>query len=138
MQDLSKALMISASAMQAQGTRIRVAAENMANANSTGEGPGDLPYRRQVVTFVNEFDRALGLDRVEVGTVRPDTSPFDRRFDPSHPAADQEGYVLYPNVTTTLEMMDIREARRSYEANLNVITTARSMVMQTIDLLSRR
>jgi flagellar basal-body rod protein FlgC len=133
--DLTKSLQISASAMRAQGTRLRVVAENLANADSTGETPNDLPYRRQVVTFRNVFDRALGADRVEVSKVGPDTSEFVRRYEPSHPSADAEGYVLFPNVNTLVEVMDMREAQRSYEANLNVIGTAKQMIMKTIDLL---
>ncbi|HET8726039.1 MAG TPA: flagellar basal body rod protein FlgC [Alphaproteobacteria bacterium] len=133
--DLTKSLQISASAMHAQGTRLRVVAENLANADSTGETPNDLPYRRQVVTFRNVFDRAVGAEVVEVADVRPDTSEFTRVYEPGHPSADAEGYVLYPNVNTLVEMMDLREAQRSYEANLNVIDVAKTMIMRTIDAL---
>jgi flagellar basal-body rod protein FlgC len=133
--DLSTALQISASGMKAQGTRLRVIAENLANAQSIGEGPGDQPYRRQVVTFRDIFDRELGAARVEIGDVGLDPSTFPRRFEPSHPAADPEGYVTYPNVNTLVEMMDMREAQRSYEANMSVIESARSMLTRTIDLL---
>jgi flagellar basal-body rod protein FlgC len=133
--DLSTALQISASGMKAQGTRLRVIAENLANAQSIGEGPGDTPYRRQVVTFRDVFDRELGATRVEIGDVGLDPSTFPRRFEPSHPAADAEGYVTYPNVNSLIEMMDMREAQRSYEANMSVIESARSMLTRTIDLL---
>lgn len=132
---LMKTLNISAAGMQAQGTRLRVIAENIANANSMATGPGGLPYRRQVVTFSNELDRALGLNTVQVQEVRPDLSDFGQRFDPNHPAADENGYVLTPNVNTLIEMMDMREAQRSYEANLSVIKNSKSMLMSTIDLL---
>ena len=132
---LMKTLSISASGMQAQGTRLRVIAENIANANSMATEPGALPYRRQVVTFSNELDRALGVDTVKVHNIRPDLSDFGQRFDPSHPAADENGYVLTPNVNTLIEMMDMREAQRSYDANLNVLRNAKSMLMSTIDLL---
>lgn len=133
--DLTTALQISASGMKAQGTRLRVIAENLANAQSIGEGPGDTPYRRQVVTFRDVFDRELGATRVEIGDVGLDPSTFPRRFEPSHPAADAEGYVTYPNVNSLIEMMDMREAQRSYEANMSVIESARSMLTRTIDLL---
>jgi len=132
---LMKTLNISAAGMQAQGTRLRVIAENIANANSMATDPGGQPYRRQVVTFRNELDRAIGLDTVQVHEIRPDLSNFGQRFDPNHPAADENGYVLTPNVNTLIEMMDMREAQRSYEANLNVIRNAKSMLMSTIDLL---
>ncbi len=133
--DLSKSLEISAAAMRAQGTRLRVIAENLANADTTGQTPDDLPYRRQVVTFRNVFDRALGSETIEVADVIEDPGQFDRRYEPGHPSADDEGYVLYPNVSTLVEMMDMREAQRSYEANLNAIEVARSMLTKTIDLL---
>jgi len=133
--DLSKSLEISAAAMRAQGTRLRVISENLANADTTGQTPDDLPYRRQVVTFRNVFDRALGAEKVEVADVVEDPGQFDRRYEPGHPSADDEGYVLYPNVNTLVEMMDMREAQRSYEANLNAIEVARSMLSKTIDLL---
>lgn len=134
---LMKTLSISAAGMHAQGTRLRVIAENIANANSMATEPGGQPYRRQVVTFRNELDRAIGVDTVQVHEVRPDLSSFGQRFDPNHPAADENGYVLTPNVNTLIEMMDMREAQRSYEANLNVIRNAKSMLMSTIDLLSK-
>lgn len=133
--DLSKSLEISAAGMRAQGTRLRVISENLANADSTGETPDDIPYRRQVVTFRNLFDRALGVDTIEVANVMDDPSQFNRRYEPGHPSADDDGYVLYPNVNTLVEMMDMREAQRSYEANLNAIEVARSMMSKTIELL---
>lgn len=132
---LMKTLNISAAGMKVQGTRLRVIAENIANANSMATEPGGQPYRRQVVTFRNELDRAIGLDTVRVHEIRPDLSNFGQRFDPNHPAADENGYVLTPNVNTMIEMMDMREAQRSYEANLNVIRNAKTMLMNTIDLL---
>ena len=133
--DLSKSLEISAAAMRAQGTRLRVISENLANADTTGQTPDDLPYRRQVVTFRSVFDRALGSETIEVADVIEDPGQFKRRYEPGHPSADDEGYVLYPNVSTLVEMMDMREAQRSYEANLNAIEVARSMITRTIELL---
>ncbi len=133
--DLGKTVMISASGMRAQGTRMRVIAENLANANSTSQVPGGDPYRRQIVTFKSELDRASGVTTVNVDKVRTDQSAFNMRFDPAHPAADDDGYVKMPNVKTLVEMMDMREAQRSYEANVNVIEAVKSMVRRTVDLL---
>lgn len=133
--ELNRALEIGAAGMRAQGTRLRVVAENLANAGSTGETPDDMPYRRQVVTFRNIFDRQLGIETVRADRITSDPSAFQRRYEPGHPSADPEGYVLYPNVNTLVEMMDMREAQRSYEANLSVVDMSRSMIRQTIDLL---
>ncbi|MGP1396883.1 MAG: flagellar basal body rod protein FlgC [Inquilinaceae bacterium] len=133
--DLTRSLQVSADGMRAQGARIRVVSENLANASSTGETPQDLPYRRRVITFRSVFDQALGVNSVRTGPVREDSGEFDRRYQPGHPSADAEGYVLYPNVNTLVEMMDIREAQRSYEANLNTLETSRSMIMRTIEML---
>lgn len=133
--DLKTALQISAAGMKVQGERLKVIAENLANADSTGETPNDLPYRRKVVVFKNVLDRALGVETVRVARIDVDTSDFERRYEPGHPSADADGYVLYPNVSTLVEAMDMREAQRSYEANLNVIETSKQMLMRTIDLL---
>ena len=133
--DLLKALNISASGLKAQGTRLRVIAENLANADSTAQRPGGEPYRRRVVTFSNVLDRELGVDKVRVDNIVPDRSDFRRRFEPGHPAADDKGYVLTPNVNTLLEVADMRETQRSYEANLKTIQSSRMMLQQTIDIL---
>lgn len=133
--DLLRALSISGAGMRTQGTRLRVISENVANANSTATEPGDLPYRRKIITFKNELDRNLGLDVVKVDEIRPDLSNFGRRFDPNHPAADENGYILTPNVNSLVEMTDMREAQRSYEANLEIIKGAKKMLMSTIDVL---
>ncbi|MFM2044779.1 MAG: flagellar basal body rod protein FlgC [Pseudomonadota bacterium] len=133
--DLMKSMAISASGMKAQGVRLRVISENLANANSTAPSPGDLPYRRKVVLFQNELDREMGFDTVDVKKIDVDRSDFQRRYDPGHPSADAEGYVLLPNVSTIVESIDMREAQRSYEANLNVIESTRQMIMRTVDLL---
>ena len=137
MDDLLKIFKISSAGMKAQGTRLRVVAENMANVNSLPRMPGEQPYRRKIVTFRNELDRGLGLPTVRVDRIREDQSDFKKRFDPTHPAADEDGYVLSPNVSSLIEMMDMREAQRSYEANLNVIRASKSMITTTIDLLKR-
>ena len=133
--DLLTSLGVSSSGMKAQSLRLRVIAENIANADSTGETPTTLPYRRQVVSFSNELDKATGAEMVQVSKIGRDTSQFQRRYLPGHPSADADGYVLYPNVNSLIETMDMREAQRSYEANLNVIEVSRMMMTREIDLL---
>jgi len=133
--DLYKAMTAASAGMRAQGTRLKVVAENLANANTTAETPGDMPYRRKVVTFQNMLDRQAGVDTVRVSKVDVDKSDFQRKFDPTHPSADSEGYVLMPNVNTLVEAMDMREAQRSYEANLSVIESTRMMLNRTVELL---
>jgi flagellar basal-body rod protein FlgC len=133
--DLTTSQLIAVSGMRAQGTRLRVVAENLANAGTTAETPNGLPYRRQVVTFRNVLDRELGAHRVDVARIADDPGQFSQRYQPGHPSADEAGYVLYPNVNSMVEMMDMREAQRSYEANLNVLETSRSMLSGTVDLL---
>lgn len=135
MDDVLRTLRISAAGMQTQGTRLRVVAENIANADSLPTKPGDLPYRRKTVTFKNVLDRATGTDLVEVDRIGVDRSDLPRRYEPSHPAADASGYVLAPNVNSLIEMSDMREAERSYEANLNVIKASKAMLNETIDVL---
>ncbi len=133
--DLYKSMAASAAGMKAQGARLKVISENLANANTTAETPGDLPYRRKTITFANELDRKLGISTVKVAKVGVDKSDFERRYDPSHPSADADGYVLLPNVNTLVEAMDMREAQRTYEANLSAIDTARQMLSRTLELL---
>ncbi len=133
--DITSIFAIAGSGLQAQSERMKIVAQNIANADSTGTHPGQKPYQRQVVTFKNEFDKALGAHKVKVSGVRKDNSPFLKKFDPTNPAADNEGYVLKPNVKTVMEGMDMREAQRAYEANLNVIDASRMMLLRTIDLL---
>ena len=133
--DLDKTLHISASALKAQGTRLRTIAENIANAGSTAQVPGGEPYRRKVVTFANVLDRALGVNKVQIRDIGVDRSEFGRKYQPGHPAADDNGYVLTPNVNGLIEMTDMREAQRTYEANLRVIQASRTMLQQTIEIL---
>lgn len=133
--DITKILDVSASGLKAQSDRMRVIAENLANASSTATEPGGEPYRRKIVTFKNVLDRKLGVENVEVADIKGDQRPFDRRYDPGHPGADKNGYVLMPNVSSLIEMTDMREAQRSYEANLGMITIAKDMLRRTIDLL---
>ncbi|OGN44595.1 MAG: flagellar basal body rod protein FlgC [Caulobacterales bacterium RIFCSPHIGHO2_01_FULL_70_19] len=126
---------VAASALKAQQSRMRIIAENIANAQSTAQVAGGEPYRRQIPVFqAREIDGVTGVTLAEV---RPDQRDFRSEYDPSHPAANAEGYVLRPNVDTLVEAMDMREAQRAYEANLNVIETARSMEMRTLDLLKK-
>ncbi len=135
MDDVLRTMRISAAGMRTQGTRLRVISENVANANSLPTAPGDLPYRRKTVTFRNELDRATGTALVTVEKIGVDASSFSSRYEPGHPAADAAGYVLTPNVNTLIEMTDMREAQRSYEANLNVIKASKAMLNETIDVL---
>ena len=130
------AMQISASGMRTQGTRLRVISENIANAGTTGDTPGADPYTRQTISFKNELARELGFRKVQVDDIGIDReSDYVLKFEPDHPAADQEGYVKYPNVSTLIEVMDSREAQRSYEANLGMIEQARTMALRTIDML---
>ncbi|MEM9635194.1 MAG: flagellar basal body rod protein FlgC [Pseudomonadota bacterium] len=133
--DLIKSLFVSASGLKAQNGRMRVIAENIANANSTGRTPDEEPYRRKIPTFENHFDKEIGADVVELGKIAEDKSPFETTYMPGHPAADENGYVMLPNVNTLIETTDMREAQRSYEANLNVIESTRRMLQRTIDIL---
>lgn len=133
--NLVKSMLIAASGMSAQTSRMRVIAENLANASSTAKTKDADPYRRQVPTFKNELDRSLGVELVHVDKIVKDKSDFTTRFDPGHPAADAQGYVKMPNVNGLVEMMDMQDAERSYQAGLNVINAARTMMARTIDLL---
>ncbi len=133
--DLDSALRISAAGMQAQATRLRVVAENLANQDSTGQSPGADPYRRKTVTFANRLDRSLGAETVQVRRIGTAPGEFPQVHDPSHSAADGQGYVKRPNVDGLVEMMDMREAQRSYSANLAVLETTRGMLTRTIEAL---
>jgi flagellar basal-body rod protein FlgC len=133
--DLSKTLKISAAGMQAQNARMRTIAENLANADSLADTPGADPYRRKMLTFKTVLDRASGVALVQPDKVIKDKAEFQKRFDPSHPGADADGYVMAPNVNSLIEAMDMRQAQRSYEANLSVIEVAKSMLLRTIDIL---
>lgn len=133
--DFLKTISVAASGLKAQSGRMRVIAENLANADSTAEKPGADPYRRKIPTFSRKFDRELEASVVELGRVKPDQASFKTRFDPGHPAADASGQVKLPNVEPTIETMDMREAQRSYEANLNMITATRRMISRTLDIL---
>lgn len=133
--DIDQALRISAQGLQVQTTRLRVIAENLANQDTTGGSPGAAPYRRKTITFADQLDPDTGADGVRVARVGRDATQFPQRYDPSHPAADARGYVRLPNVNSFVEVEDMREAQRSYNANLGVLQTARGILLRTIDLL---
>ena len=134
--DFIKSLATAASGLHAQAGRMRVISENIANADSTGQTPGAAAYRRKIPTFRTEVDRVLGADVVALGRVRTDPSSFRKVYEPGHPAADPNGYVNYPNVNPLVEMTDMRDAQRSYEANVNVITATRRMIQRTLSILT--
>ncbi len=133
---LDKVLGISASGMTVQSARLRIVAENIANAQSLAENPGGDPYRRKLITFKTVFDETIGANVVRVANVSLDRSNFGRKHDPNHPAADKDGFVKVPNVKPLIEMTDLREAQRGYEANLSVIDVAKRMLQRTIDILN--
>ena len=133
--ELKNAMKISASGMRAQGERLKTIAENLANADSMAKTPGGDPYRRKVVSFKSELDRASGASMVKAQKPVADRSDFELKYDPGHPAANSDGYVKMPNVKTVIEMADMREAQRTYEANVNAVDTAKQMINRTIDLL---
>jgi flagellar basal-body rod protein FlgC len=135
--EMLKSMLVAASGMRAQAERMRVIAENLANASSSAETKDQDPYRRQVPVFSAELDRETGVETVKVSNVITDTTPFREEYMPGHPAADDRGYVKMPNVNSLVEMMDMREAQRAYEANLSVIDNSRAMVSRTLDLLKR-
>lgn len=133
--NLIKSIIIAASGLTAQSSRMRVIAENLANVNSTANTPNGKPYTRQIATFKNELDRELGVSLVEAGKTVKDKTEYGKRYEPGHPAADAEGYVKTPNVNSLIEMMDMQDAQRTYEAGLNVIGSARQMMARTLELL---
>ncbi|MDJ0685662.1 MAG: flagellar basal body rod protein FlgC [Alphaproteobacteria bacterium] len=133
--ELISSMTIAASGMRAQGARIRVISENIANRDSTANTPGGDPYRRKVVTFQNYLDRESDMQLVRVRKITEDQSAFTLRYDPSHPAANEEGYYKRPNVTGVIETMDMLQAQRSYQANVSVIQNTKSMVNKTLELL---
>ncbi len=135
MDELKNVQRIALSGMKAQTERLRVISENLANVDSTAQTPDATPYRRKVVSFKTELDKNSGAQTVKVDKVRNDQSEFQRRFDPKHPAADKDGYVLTPNVNPLIEMMDMREAQRSYEANLAVVSSSKQLLSRTVEML---
>jgi flagellar basal-body rod protein FlgC len=133
--DFARSMGIATSGLRAQAGRMRVISENIANAESISAAAGGDPYRRKVPTFVSELDRTLDAKVVSLGRIRGDTSAFRVKYEPSNPSADAAGNVKYPNVNPLIEMTDMREAQRSYEANLNIISATRRMIQRTLDIL---
>ena len=133
--NLSISADIAVSGMKAQAERLRIISENMANADSIGIRPGEDPYRRQVVMFKDYVDQETGAKMVKFSRVAKDESPFEKKYEPNHPAADAQGYVSLPNVNPLIEMMDMKEAQRTYDANLAVMQTAREMNSSILDVL---
>ena len=133
--DFIRSIAIAASGLRTQAGRMRILAENIANADSTAQNAGADPYRRKIPTFRSELDRTLDARVVNLGRVQTDPSQFASKYQPGHPAADAAGNVKYPNVNSLVEMTDMREAQRSYEANINVIGATRRMIQRTLDIL---
>jgi flagellar basal-body rod protein FlgC len=133
--DLARAIGVAASGLKAQAGRMRIIAENLANADSTARTPGGEPYRRKVPTMRSSFDDALSAQVVSLGRVARDQAEFRVKHEPGHPLADARGEVRMPNVDPLIEQMDMREAQRSYEANLNMVGSARRMIARTLDIL---
>jgi len=133
--DFGRSMGIATSGLRALAGRMRVISENIANAESTAQIAGGDPYRRKIPTFVSALDRTLDAKTVALGRIAPDRSAFRSKYEPSNPAADASGYVKYPNVNSLVEMTDMREAQRSYEANLNIISATRRMIQRTLDIL---
>ena len=133
--DFLKTLMISSAGLKVQTGRMRIIAENVANADSVASTPGGDPYRRQIPTVTSKFDKELGAEMVRLGKVVSDRSDFELKYEPNSPAADASGNVKYPNVSPLIEMVDMQSAQRTYEANLNMITTTRQMMGSTLDIL---
>jgi len=135
--DFTTSLVVAASGMRAQSDRMKIIAENIANANSTSATPGGDPYRRKISTINSEFDRELNANLVTPGKPQTDNSDFRLQYDPGNPNADAKGYVKLPNVNSLVEIMDMREAQRSYEADLTVMDASKSMMSRTVDLLRK-
>jgi len=133
--DLQKAMMASASGMRAQSVRMRVISENIANQNSVASEPGADPYRRKIVTFQTELDKAHGVELVKADGVDFDQKEFGKKYDPGNPAADASGYIKTSNVNGMIELMDMRQAQRTYQSNLNALEASRRMATMTLDLL---
>jgi flagellar basal-body rod protein FlgC len=133
--DFLRSMSIATSGLRAQAGRMRVISENIANADSTSSSAGGEPYRRKVPTFSSALDRTLDAKVVTLGKVKTDTTAFRVKYEPGNPSADATGNVKYPNVNPLIEMTDMRDAQRSYEANLNIISATRRMIQRTLDIL---
>lgn len=137
MNNIMDAMQMSGAGMKVQGDRIRVISQNIANADTAANTPNATPYQRKTVVFKNELDRASGVEKVKVERIIEDKGEFKLKFQPSHPGADENGYIRLPNINTLIESMDMKEAQRSYEANLGMITISKGMLGKTIDLIGQ-
>ena len=126
---------ITAAGLSAQDARLQVIAQNLANADSTGSTPGSNPYQRKTISFQDVFSQTTGTDMVQVASIGRDTAPFPMKYDPSNPAANAQGYVKLPNVNSLVELMDMQQAERSYDANLSVMNATRGMMTRTLGLI---
>src|SRR6201995_222522 len=135
--DFTTSLIVAASGMRAQTERMKVIAENIANANSTSPTPGGDPYRRKIATQISAFDQEVGANLVKSSQPLIDRTDFRSQYDPGNPNADKQGYVKLPNVDPLIEIMDMKEAQRSYEADLTVMDSTKSMLSRTVDLLNK-
>ena len=133
--DFNTSMSVAASGLQAQSDRMKVIAENIANANSTATNAGGDPYRRKIATQTSTFDRELGANLVQSGKPMQDSSDFRTQYDPGNPNADKQGYVKLPNVDPLIEIMDMKEAQRFYEADLTIMDTTKQMLSRAVDLL---
>lgn len=132
---LSKAIDIATRGNDIQSERLKIAAENIANEHTTSDKPGGKPYRRKIMFVENKYEKGKKTHLLRVKKYSEDKAPFEVKHDPTHPAADANGYVLMPNIRKMIEMADAAEAQRSYEANLGVIELSRSMMNKTIDVI---
>ena len=133
--DIMNSIEIASSGLTAQSERLKIIAQNIANADSGPSGPGQLPYQRKTISFQNVLDREMGLEKVQVNKVGVDSAEFQKKYDPNNPAADKSGFVQMPNVNTLIEVTDMKEAKNAYQANLSVIEIAKSMIQRTLELL---
>lgn len=133
---LMSAVKASSSALKAQSERLKIISQNIANEDSTGIAPGEKPYQRKTITFKNKKDPKTGEEKIDITNIGVDNkTDFRKKYDPSHPAADHNGYVLYPNVNKQMEFIDAKEAQRSFDANLNAIDISNSMMSRTLEIL---
>ena len=133
-----KSMDIAASGMQAQSERLKLIAQNVANANSVSTEANGLPYRRKTISFKSVFDKEMGVEKVVIDKIGTDNSAYVQKYDPGNPTANAQGYVLLPNVNTLIEMTDMREAKAAYQANLSVIEMTKTMVARTLELLRQQ
>lgn len=133
--DLKNSIAVAGSGLQAQSARIKIVAQNIANSDATATSPGEDPYRRKTISFKNVLDKEIGAEKVVVSKIGVSKGEFEKIYDPAHPAADKDGYVKKANVNRNVEMMDLREAQRTYEANLSVIEVTKAMLTRTLDIM---